>query len=46
MFDNLYVRLYFLGFDSINSEDAVELCVMNSFYIVIILFVNNYYDKE
>lgn len=34
------------GFDSINSEDAAELCVMNSFHIAIILSANNYYDKE
>lgn len=38
--------IYPSGFDSINSEDAAELCVMNSFHIAIILSANNYYDKE
>lgn len=42
----MYMIVYPSGFDSINSEDAAELCVMNSFHIAIILSANNYYDKE
>lgn len=34
------------GFESINQEDAAELCIMNSFHIAIIVQANNYFDKE
>ncbi|XP_048733066.2 uncharacterized protein LOC125649530 isoform X2 [Ostrea edulis] len=34
------------GFENINSEDAAELCILNSFHVTMILSANNYYDKD